>query len=147
LIENQPVLKNPTMKTIQIIIYTYFRNLKTNEGKLLRDIMLVNANCKVRFVHNVLTPHFALEVRSPNNGTKQGTRTLKTGGTNGTSGSLKYRQNKEIAVRAVASLLTNQPHHDTSLRYFNVCRKKDDLADTILQGLYFAHNVLRFEST
>jgi hypothetical protein len=88
-----------------------------------------------------------LEVRSPNNGTKQGTGTRKTGGTNGTSGSVTYRQNKEIAVQAVEFLLTNQPHHDQSLRYFNICRKKDDLADTILQGLYFAHNVLRFEST
>jgi hypothetical protein len=50
LIENQPVIKNPTMKSIQMIIYTYFKYLKDIEKKEINDVLLVSANNKNKFM-------------------------------------------------------------------------------------------------
>lgn len=128
IIENQPVLKNPTMKTIQMIIYTYFRILKTNDGKYIEDVVLVNANNKVRFADNVLSkvPNIDLELPPPPS-SKDGSRG-------------RYKRNKEVAVTATKRLLERFGSDDT-LAFFTSCKKKDDLADTLLQGLYFGHSV------
>lgn len=133
LIENQPALKNPTMKTIQIIIYTYFRMLKVNEGKSIIDVVLVNANNKVNFVTTVLSkkPEMNIVV-SP----------LPSKSSILSKPGLKYKHNKEVAMNGARSLLEYMNHKE-SLAYFCSCKKKDDLADTFLQGLYYAHNVLR----
>jgi len=45
-IENQPVLKNPTMKSVQMIIYTYFL-LKNKLSKKLENIDLFSAKNKL----------------------------------------------------------------------------------------------------
>ena len=46
-IENQPVLKNPTMKSIQMMLYSYFI-MKQYEGKLeLHDMILMSAENKL----------------------------------------------------------------------------------------------------
>ena len=133
LIENQPVLKNPTMKTIQIIIYTYFRMLKVNEEKSITDVVFVNANNKVKFVTTVLSkkPEMNIVV-SP----------VPSEPSSSNNGRSRYKHNKEVAVNGTRCLLQYVNHND-SLNYFCSCKKKDDLADTFLQGLYYAHNVLR----
>ena len=134
LIENQPVLKNPTMKTIQIIIYTYFRMLKVNEEKSIIDVILVNANNKVKFVTTVLSKKPEMNIVVSPVPSEPSSSTTK--------GRLRYKHNKEVAVNGTRGLLEYLNHHD-SLAYFCSCKKKDDLADTLLQGLYYAHNVLR----
>ena len=48
LIENQPVQKNPTMKTIQIVVYTYFMYQKAILNKI-ESIHFVPANRKNKF--------------------------------------------------------------------------------------------------
>lgn len=45
-IENQPVLKNPTMKSVQMILYTYYL---INKQKDIYNIKLVHANSKLKF--------------------------------------------------------------------------------------------------
>ena len=45
-IENQPVLKNPTMKSIQIILYSYYLINKLDQDY---SIKLVPANSKLKF--------------------------------------------------------------------------------------------------
>ena len=47
-IENQPALKNPTMKTIQMIIYTYFLIKGITSDKLISDIQMINARNKLK---------------------------------------------------------------------------------------------------
>jgi len=137
LIENQPVLKNPTMKTIQIIIYTYFRNLKINCEKKITDIVLVNANNKGKFVEMLSSSteiglHFIIPSSEdiPN----------------------RYKRTKQISIIATQKLLDKQlvrsmHTYRDCVKFFEECKKKDDLSDTLLQGLYFCNKVLRFEFT
>lgn len=53
LIENQPVLKNPTMKTVQILVYGYFHSLKMRCVSEL-DVRFISARSKLT-VDNVVT--------------------------------------------------------------------------------------------
>ena len=47
-IENQPALKNPRMKSIQMILYSYFL-IKFNDNNIDVNINLVPANSKLKF--------------------------------------------------------------------------------------------------
>ena len=49
LLENQPVLKNPTMKSIQIMIFSYFimKNFVDNDNNVISDILLISARNKL----------------------------------------------------------------------------------------------------
>lgn len=49
LIENQPVYKNPTMKTIQIVIYTYFQMLEVHGVSKIK-IVFCAASQKNKFL-------------------------------------------------------------------------------------------------
>ena len=47
LIENQPVLKNPKMKTIQTVLYSYFL-IKQSELKVFNEIKFISASLKLK---------------------------------------------------------------------------------------------------
>lgn len=49
LIENQPVQKNPTMKTIQIVVYTYFIYRKLLGNGTVRNVSFIAANRKNKY--------------------------------------------------------------------------------------------------
>ena len=49
--------------------------------------------------------------------------------------------NKDIAVSCTKQLLSYKEMNNP-LTFFNGFKKKDDLADTLLQGLYFCHKHL-----
>jgi hypothetical protein len=51
LIENQPVLKNPTMKTVQVLVYGYFHSLKMKGVPL--SVQFISAKSKLT-VANVI---------------------------------------------------------------------------------------------
>lgn len=51
LIENQPVMKNPVMKSIQMLIYSYFKILKYQTGAAC-EIKLVSASTKLNVTLN-----------------------------------------------------------------------------------------------
>lgn len=122
LIENQPVLKNPIMKSIQMIVYTFFKNLQINECKMIIDVQMINASNKVRYAVNVLSKHFKVECIE-------------------SSEKKTYKMNKDIVVSCTKQLLSYKEMHNP-LTFFNGFKKKDDLADTLLQGLYFCHKHL-----
>ena len=49
IIENQPALKNPTMKSIQMILYSYFLiNGVANKDSLVENIEMINARNKLK---------------------------------------------------------------------------------------------------
>ena len=48
LLENQPVLKNPVMKSIQMILYSYFQYDKIIMGRDITNIKLINASNKLK---------------------------------------------------------------------------------------------------
>ena len=101
-IENQPVLKNPRMKTIQIMLLSYFlMNDKTN-------ITLLNSSIKLKAYSG---PEVVI-----NN--------IKS----------EYTIRKKKVIAYVKYMIQ---HSDSQYKAFlENCKKKDDLADSFLQGVY-----------
>tara|TARA_B110000208_G_scaffold192009_1_gene261746 strand:+ start:2146 stop:2814 length:669 start_codon:yes stop_codon:yes gene_type:complete len=112
LIENQPCLKNPTMKSIQMILYSIYMIHKCNNNTI--NILLINASNKLKVYTG---PEIELG------------RVYKS----------KYTIRKKMAIRHTQYFLKDNPKQ---LLYLNNHKKKDDLCDTYLQGLYFYKKLL-----
>lgn len=109
LIENQPALKNPVMKSIQMIIYTFFViDGVMNESSKIELIHMVNARNKLKVYKG---PKIECD--------KKG----------------KYAQNKYLSIEYTKCMVTEE--EDKFINLFNESKKKDDLADAYLQGIYW----------
>ena len=107
IIENQPVLKNPTMKSIQIMLYSYF----LIRNKNINLIKLVNASNKLKvYKGNIPSDE------------KENIDNIKD----------KYRKNKMTAILHAKLMIDN----DLILEKYNNHKKKDDLADAYLMTKY-----------
>jgi hypothetical protein len=111
-IENQPVMKNPTMKSIQMLIYSYFYYLKTIDLIPIDSVEFIGASTKVKLAENILK---SKEIEFEK-------------GTN------KYKYNKAISIKCVIELLQS---NSSLLEFFNDHKKKDDLADCYLLALVY----------
>jgi hypothetical protein len=108
LLENQPCLKNPTMKTIQIIIYTYFLiNGLNNQSSTISKILFISAKNKLSFYDG---PCIECKLKS------------------------KYSQTKFLGKEYTKYYLKD---NQEKLDYFNSHKKKDDLSDAFLQGMSY----------
>jgi hypothetical protein len=107
IIENQPVLKNPTMKSIQIMLYSYF----LIKNKNIKIIKLVNANNKLKVYKGQIPEDDKKNISS-----------IKD----------KYRRNKMTAILHTQLMINDSQ----KLEYFNSHKKKDDLADAYLMTKY-----------
>lgn len=107
-LENQPVLKNPTMKSIQMILYTYYLIEKKGEY----SISMISAKNKLKF--------------DISNDKIKNIKKIKN----------KYQQNKKLAIEYCLHFLEKET--DTKwLNYFKEYpNKKDDLADSYLLNRY-----------
>lgn len=122
LLENQPVLKNPVMKSIQMILYSYFQYEKIIMGREISTIKLINASNKLK-----LGKHLK-EINNTESILK-----IKT----------KYSKNKKLAILYTNHFLKERLITDDYEKFnniFNEHNKKDDLADAFLQGLYYIEN-------
>ena len=132
-IENQPVLKNPVMKTVQIMVYSYFKI-----GKMLQEeiegVCMVNAGNKLKFAFNVLQPFLTRESDEFND--------IPTS----INSKTKYKDTKNASIQYVRALLSKKGHTEQQT-YFDKFKKKDDLADTLLQGLYYSYNHIKMNSS
>ena len=110
LIENQPAMKNPKMKMIETIIYSYFiiKGLN-NESSKISKVLLVNAKNKLSFYDG---DKIICKSKS------------------------KYSQNKYLGIEYTKYYLKKNNSID-KLEYFNNFKKKDDLADSYLQALSY----------
>lgn len=111
LIENQPVIKNPVMKSIQVVIYTFFLMMSKQQGNET-EIKLMSASNKLKVKH------------------KPPTLTQDTGPTTKN----KYQENKKLSIAYTKHYLRDD---ETWLTRFMQEKKKDDLADSFLQGVFF----------
>ena len=115
LIENQPCLKNPTMKTIQVMLYSHFIFNKQNGLKLLgnesniKNVEYVSACNKLKIYDG---PELECKLKS------------------------SYSKRKFYAIKH-AEYFLNKYNEFENLEYFKSNKKKDDLADSYLQGLFF----------
>lgn len=128
IIENQPVLKNPAMKSIQMMVYSYFKilHLTNKETSTIKQVNLINAANKLRFATS------KVEQKVPN--FEPITMLVTTN---------KYRQTKDASVKYVREIL-RCCNKEKDMAFFDNFKKKDDLADTLLQGLYFIHTLKQF---
>lgn len=111
IIENQPVLKNPKMKSLQIMLYSYFL-IKNNN---INDIQLVNASNKLKVFKGKLDKDKEIMLKN-----------IKD----------KYRKNKVTAVEHSRKMM-DDAGENSFLEKFNNHKKNDDLADAYLMCHYF----------
>ena len=107
IIENQPVLKNPTMKSIQIMLYSYF----LIKNKNIKIIKLVNASNKLKVCDIKMSDENKVKLSK-----------IKD----------KYKRNKLTAIIHCELMIKD----DKILQKFNLHKKKDDLADAYLMTKY-----------
>ena len=107
-IENQPVLKNPTMKSIQMMLYSYF----LIKNKNIINIKLLNATNKLKVFKGKLSNEDSTKLISIQD---------------------KYKKNKHTAILHSKYLLKDNIY---ILDIFDKHKKKDDLADAFLLCKY-----------
>ena len=114
LIENQPGFKNPRMKAIASTVYDYF---------LIRGIVDKTKNSKIKFV-KYISPSNKLKIDSD--------KTIKTLGNAGED--KKYKITKSLGIEYTKILINNDKFF---YDFLNKEKKKDDLCDAYLQGVYY----------
>ena len=109
-IENQPALKNPTMKSIQMILYSYFLiQGVTNDESKIDSIEMINARNKLKAYTG---PKIDCDIKD------------------------KYKKTKFLGIEYCRYMIEESEQDDTWLNLFSNSKKKDDLADAYLQGMY-----------
>ena len=169
-IENQPSLKNPQMKSIQMIVYSYFlmygKVLNNNENKIM-DIDFCNASNKLKVYKgpeiilvkkirkekkvdaklqviidlqgcssNEIIINNEIEEDSKED-SKENSKEKKGKEKKSKIPKLSYGDKKKMAVEHVKFFLKEDIQN---LEIFLNHKKKDDLADSYLQGLYVLNN-------
>ncbi len=163
-IENQPSLKNPQMKSIQMILYSYFiilgKAVNIGEFKNITNIDFCSASNKLK-VYDGPKIVFPEKVKKPPK-LKKGevapvpeniikdeegdevvnTDVVETGKKKTT---LKYADKKKLAIAHAQYYVDN--NFTTYKDFFSSHKKKDDLSDSLLQGLYYISRETKVSST
>ena len=114
IIENQPALKNPTMKSVQMLLYSYFliRGF-SDESKAVKNIEMINARNKLK-AYPKEAPIVPCEITD------------------------KYKKTKFLGIEYTRWMMENTTEvSDDFKKLFHDSKKKDDLADAYLQGMYW----------
>jgi len=115
LIENQPTLKNPKMKTVSTFLYFYFvaRGLEDKiDNSTINNVRFFSPSNKLR-----VNEDQTMEVLRK---TKNSTET--------------YKMTKKLGIKYTKILLKDD---EEMLRKLDSYKKKDDLCDAYLQGYYY----------
>jgi hypothetical protein len=118
IIENQPVFKNPRMKSIQILIYSFFAYKRVIEDRQIEAVTFVAANTKVKYAESHLQK-IGIEIEKCEN---------------------KYKYNKKISIQCTSEIVQN---HEELAEWFANHKKQDDLADAYLLGLSYLERKCR----
>lgn len=113
LLENQPALKNPTMKTIQMLLYSYFLINGVSKGNI-ENIVMVNARNKLKAYKG---EKVECDIKD------------------------KYKKNKYLAIEYCKKMIEDEKEEFVEL--FTNSKKKDDLSDSYLQGIYYIQDIIR----
>lgn len=114
LLENQPVLKNPTMKSVQMLVYGYFI-MKGLKEKKVKEIKCYSANQKNTLI--------SLLEDDQQNYIKDTLKDTKS----------KYTKNKKESIMITERIIKGNFFENK----FNSSKKKDDLADALLMTLHY----------
>lgn len=116
LLENQPVLKNPTMKSMQMFLYSYYLMSFMKNGIADKKIQCYCASKKLDLIK-----FLPIEEQ-----TRINELIAKING--------QYQKNKKLSIYIVEYLLKN---NNKWREFFNSHPKKDDLADSLLMTLHY----------
>ena len=121
LIENQPSMKNPKMKSVAETLYSWFliRGLIDKYSYRLKNILYLSPGNKIKIKNDDVDK----EVKKIKDESK------------------KYKFTKNIGIIYTRDILKNRPE---MLKLLDESKKKDDLCDSFLQGLYFYDNINKF---
>lgn len=139
IIENQPCLKNPQMKSIQMILYSYFLIL----GKVIGSEKTTSYIDKIEFcsASNKLKiydgPEIILEEKKSR---KKINNDINDDNIIKKSSSVKYADKKKLAIEHAKYYLEKNIDYKV---FFNEHKKKDDLSDSFLQGLYYINKLTK----
>ena len=122
LLENQPVLKNPTMKSMQMFVYSYFINegmLSQADNVNVTDIQCYSASKKLDLI-NLINQESADEMNKIIKKQKN-----------------SYAQGKQLAI-LLTEYFTSVDNTSHQLNeFFKNHKKRDDLADSMLMTLHY----------
>lgn len=122
LLENQPVLKNPTMKSIQMFLFSYF---------IMKGIQVDSSPCKQIKCYSANQKLDLHKIVNEGDELNNMLSTLKGIKNN-------YSRNKKLAILLVEYILIKCGHNtDDLLKFFRNHKKRDDLADSFLMTLHF----------
>ena len=123
LIENQPATKNPLMKSVQMVLYTFFSCMRLYVGNV-GAVKLVSATRKLRMKH--APPE---EEETPPAVAAAAAAAAAKPQTPGAA----YRDRKKESVRLCAHYLEHVICDEDRLRQLRTAKKKDDLSDSLMQ--------------
>lgn len=109
LIENQPSMKNPMMKTISAFLASYFTIRCVNDSKRTELVKFMSPSNKLK-----INKDRTAEVISRNK-------------------DKEYKMTKQLAIEYSTTLIENTEWSEHLKKY----KKKDDLCDALLQGYYY----------
>jgi len=134
-IENQPALKSPTMKSIQVVIYAYFNTIsKYNSLSLVTK--LISAKSKLKYIESF--SEFAIYMNEKAKEAQQDAITKKKRVPKEKQG---YAKNKNDSVQFTKWLLEFVTKDESHMAQLSELKKKDDVCDSYLQGLYYITNL------
>ena len=117
LIENQPMLKNGQMKTVAVIIYTYFNMLKLQYGSI-KDVKFISATNKLKCKEVPVSDQAKSKTSS-------------------------YKDRKLLSVEVARTYIAKLfPEREV---WFQGLKKKDDASDVLLQAIYYIEHVLKIK--
>lgn len=124
LLENQPVLTNPTMKSVQMFVHSFFMDYGIrNEKGAVKEIHCYSASKKLDLIKHV--PSTVYE------SIKTEAKTIPK----------KYGRHKRIAIRLCENFLGPDSiigiRCDDMYSKFKGSKKRDDLADSLLMTLHY----------
>jgi len=122
-LENQPCMKNPIMKSIQTVIYTYYYYFGVLHGQV-QSVKLISATNKLKIKPTGF-------VSPPKPKTEQEASKKKKG----------YAERKSLAILYMRHYLTEQIQDETLTQFWESHVKKDDLADCFLQAIYVSNTI------
>ena len=112
LLENQPALKNPTMKSVQMLVYSYFL-IKgvTFTTSPTKNIEMINARNKLKAYKGEPIP---CDIKD------------------------RYKRTKWLGIQYCEKMISENTQIEECYKtLFKSSKKRDDLADAYLQGMYW----------
>lgn len=124
LIENQPMLKNGLMKTVAVVMYTYFNMMKMQYGNI-NQVKFISATNKLK--QKMLVNDDTNVSNTDNNDNKASTQT--------------YKDRKKLSIQLAKQNIEKVA--PSFKNWFDSQKKKDDCSDALNQGLYYVTHVMK----